>query len=393
MKIKRIAEVQVEKLLKQFPAVGLVGPRQCGKTTIALTIQKQLNAKADYFDLESPADLRKFNDIEFFLSQHQDSNLIIDEVQRLPELFPILRSVIDKKKKVGRFLLPGSASPEMVKGASESLAGRIYYIEAHPFNIIELPQKSTTLNKHWFRGGFPDSYMAKNDESQFLWMDGFAQTFVERDLNSLFGTSFSPQVMFRLWRMLAHHHAGIWNANSFAKGLDISQTTTNRYLDHLEGAYMVRKLMPFHVNSKKRLVKSPKVYIRDTGLLHYLLDIYNLKTLFNHAAVGNSWEGYVIEQIIQLLPRTIQPYYYRTHDGSEVDLILVKGIKPIVSIEIKYSTSPSVSRGLTESIKDLGTKQNFIISASSDEAYCINKQVKVVGLIPFLRDILPQILK
>lgn len=335
MKINRIAKKQIEKLLKQFPAVGLVGPRQCGKTTIALTIQKELKTSSDYFDLESPADLRKFNDVEFFLNQNANTNLIIDEVQRLPELFPVLRSVIDKKRKSGRFLLLGSATPEMVKGASESLAGRIYYVEAHPFNLTELPIKENTQNKHWFRGGFPDAYTAKNDDAYFLWMDGFARTFIERDLNSLFGTSFSPQIMFRLWRMLAHHHAGIWNANSFAKGLDISQTTTNRYLDHLEGAYMIRRLMPFHINIKKRLVKSPKVYIRDTGILHYLLDIHQLKTLYNHSAVGNSWEGYVIEQIIQLLPRTIQPFYYRTHDGSEIDLVLVKGIKPIVCIEIK----------------------------------------------------------
>jgi hypothetical protein len=393
MKINRIAKTQIEKLLKQFPAVGLVGPRQCGKTTIALTIQKELKNKADYFDLESPADLRKFSDIEFFLSQNQNANFIIDEVQRLPELFPVLRSVIDKKRKAGRFLLLGSATPEMVKGASESLAGRIYYIEAHPFNLTELPQKLNTQNKHWFRGGFPDAYTAKNDEACFLWMDGFARTFVERDLNSLFGTNFSPQIMFRLWRMLAHHHAGIWNANSFAKGLDISQTTTNRYLDHLEGAYMIRKLMPYHINTKKRLVKSPKVYIRDSGLLHYMLDIHDAKTLYNHMAVGNSWEGYVIEQIIQLLPRTIQPYYYRTHDGSEVDLVLIKGIKPIACIEIKYSTSPTVSKGLTESIKDLNSKHNFIVTPSKENSYFINKQVKVVGLTSFLADILPNIIK
>jgi predicted AAA+ superfamily ATPase len=199
--------------------------------------------------------------------------------------------------------------------------------------------------------------------------------------------------MFRLWRMLAHHHAGIWNANSFAKGLDISQTTTNRYLDHLEGAYMIRKLNPFHINIKKRLVKSPKVYIRDSGLLHYLLDIHGTKTLFNHMAVGNSWEGYVIEQIIQLLPRTIQPYYYRTHDGSEVDLVLIKGIKPIACIEIKYSTSPTVSKGLTESIKDLNSKHNFIVTPSKENSYFINKQVEVVGLTSFLADILPNIIK
>ncbi|MFZ4797126.1 MAG: ATP-binding protein [Bacteroidia bacterium] len=393
MKINRIAKNQIEKLLKQFPAVGLVGPRQCGKTTIALTIQKELKNNADYFDLESPADLRKFSDIEFFLSQNQNANFIIDEVQRLPELFPVLRSVIDKKRKAGRFLLLGSATPEMVKGASESLAGRIYYIEAHPFNITELPQKINTQNKHWFRGGFPDAYTAKNDEACFLWMDGFARTFVERDLNSLFGTNFSPQIMFRLWRMLAHHHAGIWNANSFAKGLDISQTTTNRYLDHLEGAYMIRKLMPFHINIKKRLVKSPKVYIRDSGLLHYMLDIHSAKTLYNHMAVGNSWEGYVIEQIIQLLPRTIQPFYYRTHDGSEIDLVLIKGIKPIACIEIKYSTSPTVSKGLTESIKDLNSKHNFIVTPSKENSYFINKQVEVVGLTGFLIDILPNIIK
>jgi predicted AAA+ superfamily ATPase len=392
MKINRIAKTQVEKLLKQFPAVGLVGPRQCGKTTIALTIQKTLKNNTDYFDLESPADLRKFSDIEFFLSQNKNANFIIDEVQRLPELFPVLRSLIDKKRKAGRFLLLGSATPEMVKGASESLAGRIYYIEAHPFNLTELSEKLNTQNKHWFRGGFPDAFTAKNDDAWFLWMDAFARTFVERDLNSMFGTNFSPQIMFRLWRMLAHHHAGIWNANSFAKGLDISQTTTNRYLDHLEGAYMVRKLMPYHINTKKRLVKSPKVYIRDSGLLHYMLDIHNAKTLFNHMAVGNSWEGYVIEQIIQLLPRTIQPFYYRTHDGSEIDLVLIKGIKPIACIEIKYSTSPTVSKGLTESIKDLNSKNNYIVTPSKENSYFINKQVEVVGLTSFLADILPNII-
>ncbi|MFA7381724.1 MAG: ATP-binding protein [Bacteroidia bacterium] len=393
MKIKRIAEIQVAKLLKQFPAVGLVGPRQCGKTTIATIVQKQLKSKAVYFDLESPADLRKFSDIEFFLQQQQDTNLIIDEVQRLPDLFPVLRSVIDRKKKAGRFLLLGSATPEMVKGASESLARRIYYIEAYPFNITELAQKKNTQQKHWFRGGFPDAYLAKNDEAWFLWMDGFVRTFVERDLNSLFGSNFSPQIMFRLWRMLAHHHAGIWNANSFAKGLDVSQTTTNRYLDHLEGAYMIRKLAPFHMNTKKRLVKAPKVYIRDTGLLHYLLDIHQFKTLYNNVAVGNSWEGYVIEQIIQLLPRTVYPYYYRTHDGSEMDLVLVKGVKPVACIEIKYSTSPSVSKGMTESIKDLSCKSNYIITPSTDAAYYLNKQVQVTGLIDFLQHDLPKLIK
>lgn len=393
MKIPRIADNQMLKLLKQFPAVGLVGPRQCGKTTIARSLQKQLKKPATYFDLESPADLRKFNDIELFLSQHSDENLIIDEVQRLPDLFPVLRSVIDKKRKAGRFLLLGSASPDMVKGASESLAGRIYYIEAHPFNITELPQKSNTMQKHWFRGGFPDAYTAKTDAAWFLWVDGFVRTFVERDLNTLFGVNFSPQLVFRFWRMLAHHHAGIWNAQSFGKSLDVSPTTINRYLEYLEGAYMVRRLPPFYTNTKKRLVKTPKVYVRDSGLLHYLLDIHQTKVLYNHVALGFSWEGYVLEQIIQLLPRTVQACYYRTHDGSEVDLVLVKGIKPIACIEVKYSTSPSVSKGLTESIKDLKCKYNFIVTPSAEPAYFVNKQVQIAGLSNFLTIDLPKIIK
>src|ERR1044072_7476460 len=188
-------------------------------------------------------------------------------------------------------MLLGSASPEMVKGSSESLAGRIYFLEAHPLNLLELPPKSNVIQKHWFRGGFPDAYLARSDNAHFLWMDGFARTFVERDLNTLFGLGFSPQLMFRLWRMLAHFHGGIWNAHSFSKGLDVSPTTVNRYLDFLQGAFMVRKLPPFHVNIGNRLVKSHKVYIRDSGLLHYLLDIHNAKMLIHYPGVGISWEG------------------------------------------------------------------------------------------------------
>ncbi|MEO6242204.1 MAG: ATP-binding protein [Bacteroidia bacterium] len=382
--IERMIQGRVLKMMKQFPAVGLIGPRQCGKTTVALLFQKKFPKRTVYFDLESPADFRKFSDPELFIQQLEADTIIIDEVQRLPELFSILRSLIDKKRKPGRFLLLGSASPELVQGTSETLAGRIFYIDAAPFNLTELPDTPTTQKKHWFRGGFPDAFLANTDDSAFNWMDGFVRTFVERDLNSLFGTSFSPQLMFRIWRMLAHHHGGVWNAHSFAKGLDISPTTVNRYLDHLEGAFMVRKLSPYFVNSKKRLVKSPKVYLRDSGLLHYLLDIFKSAGLPIHPQVGFSWEGYVIEQIIQLLPHTIQPFYYRTHDGSEMDLILVKGIKPLVCIEIKMTHSPSMTKGMTESIKDLNCKHNFIITPSADASYPLNKQVKVVGLKEFL---------
>ncbi len=391
--IVRNIEARVLKMMKQFPAVGLIGPRQCGKTTVALSFQKKSSKNVAYFDLESPADLRKFSDPELFIQQLDATTIIIDEVQRLPELFPILRSLIDKKRTPGRFLLLGSASPELVIGTSETLAGRIFYIDATPFNLVELDADAATQKKHWFRGGFPDAFLEKKDDAAFNWMDGFVRTFVERDLNSLFGTSFSPQLMFRIWRMLAHHHGGVWNALSFAKGLDVSPTTVNRYLDHLEGAFMVRKLSPYFVNTKKRLVKSPKVYLRDSGLLHYLLDIFKSADLPVHPQVGFSWEGYVIEQILQLLPHTMQAFFYRTHDGSEMDLVLVKGIKPLACIEIKLTTSPSITKGMTESLKDLKCKHNFIITPSADASYPLSKQVTAIGLHEFLTVKLPKLVK
>jgi predicted AAA+ superfamily ATPase len=391
--IARTIESRVLKMMKQFPAVGLIGPRQCGKTTVALSIRKKFGAKAVYFDLESPSDFRKFSDPELFIQSLDASTIIIDEVQRLPELFSILRSLIDKKRKPGRFLLLGSASPELVRGTSETLAGRIFYIDATPFQLLELPGEIAVQKKHWFRGGFPDAFLAKKDDAAFQWMNGFVRTFVERDLNNLFGTNFSPQLMFRIWRMLAHYHGCIWNAHTFAKALDISPTTVNRYLDHLEGAFMVRKLSPYYVNSKKRLVKSPKVYLRDSGLLHYLLDISKNSDLLTHPQVGFSWEGYAIEQIIELLPDNIQPCFYRTHDGSEMDLVLVKGIKPLACIEIKLSTSPSLTKGMTESLKDLKCKQNFIVTPSADASYPMNKEVTVIGLREFLSVKLPKLVK
>lgn len=393
MIIKRLAETSISKLLKQFPAVGIVGPRQCGKTTLALIVKSSMKNTALYFDLESPADARKFSDPELFLLQHQDDSLIIDEVQRLPELTSILRSVIDKKRKAGRFMLLGSASPDLIKGSSESLAGRIMYIEVHPFNLLEVSEKPNTLTKHWFRGGFPDAWNAKNESEWFTWQMSFVRTFLERDLNTLFGTTFSPQLMNKLWRMIAFYHSNLWNAQSFAKGLDISPTTVNRYIEYLEGAFMIRRLMPYDSKINKRLVKAPKVYIRDSGLLHYLLDIQNSKSLIYNVAIGASWEGYVIEQIIQLVPPHIHPYFYRTHDNSEMDLILVKGLTVIACIEIKYSTSPSVTRGTYECIKDLGCKNNYIIIPNNDEAYPINKTLKIVGLKPFLNNVLPKIIK
>jgi len=391
--IDRLNTRFVAKLMKEFPAVALIGPRQCGKTTMAKIYQRSIKRKTIYFDLESPADFKKLHDPELLLKQHENECVIIDEVQRMPELFPLLRHLIDSHRKPGRFLLLGSASPEMIKHASESLAGRIFYQEVNPLNISELPDKKNTINKHRFRGGFPEAWLSKSNESFTRWMDGFVRTFIECDLNQMFGVMFSPVLMIRLWRMLAHYHGGIWNAHSFAKGLDVSPTTVNRYLDYLEAAFVIRRLPSFHYNMKKRIVKAPKVYIRDSGIVNYLLDISDENALHYHSATGFLWEGYVIEQILQLLPRKIQPYFYRTHDGSETDLVLVKGVKPEVSIEIKNTSSPSVTRGMTESIHDLNTKQNFMIVPGENVNYPIKNNIIVCDLLTFQLNFLPKISK
>lgn len=379
--------------MRLFPAVGLIGPRQCGKTTLARQIQAEMGPKAVYYDLEDPADYSRFADTGLLLNNLSAKTIIIDEIQRRPELFSVLRSVIDKNRKNGRFLLLGSASPEMIRGASESLAGRIAYIEATPFHLSELSQDNETENKHWLRGGFPGSWLARNNSNAQTWMAAFARTFIERDLNTLFGTTFEPSLMFRLWRMLAHHHGQIWNAASFAKGLDISPVTVNRYADYLEGAFMVRKLQPWSANTGKRLTKSPKLYLRDPGILHYLLGISDRNTLLNHPSVGYSWEGYVIEQICSRLPENTFPFFYRTHDGAEMDLVIVKGVKPVACVEVKLTTAPSVSRGMTQSIMDLGCKNNYIITPGEAEQWKIREDITVYGLRDFIGGMNGKLLK
>jgi len=391
--IKRYKAEEIVNHLKHFPIVTILGPRQCGKTTLA----KQLISKKDkliyYFDLESPADKSKFIDPEYFLSNLEAKTIIIDEVQRLPELFELLRSLVDKNRKKGRFLLLGSANPNLIKGVSETLAGRIAYVDVSPFNLTEIYKKPSDVQKHWFRGGFPDAWLSKTEASCSEWMNQFFRTFIERDLNTLFGVSFSNDLMFKLWKMLAHFNGSIWNAESFGKGLDISRNTVNRYIDYLEGAFMVRSLPAYSNNAKKRLVKSPKIYIRDSGLLHYLSDIYSVKELLFNPNVGNAWEGYVIEQICQLLPYHIKPYYYRTHDGSEMDLVLVKGIKVLACIEIKNSNNPVLSRGFYESVDDLKCLNIFVITPHQEVSYKSNKTTVVCGLHGFLTTYLVKLIK
>jgi hypothetical protein len=367
--------------INQFPVVGIIGPRQVGKTTLAKELMESIDRECIYLDLELPSDQNKLSEPQLFLEQHFNRCVILDEIQRMPHIFPVLRGLVDKHRVGGRYIILGSASPSLLKQSSESLAGRIIYKELSPFNLIEIADNYDPV-LHWFRGGFPDAFLGPDEEFYRTWMRNFIQTYLERDL-PLLGLSANPELMRRLWTMLAHFHGGIWNGSNFSRSLGITIPTVNRYLEFLEAAFMVNRLQPFYLNLKKRLVKSPRVYIRDSGILHYLAGVSNFQDLQGNPLIGNSWEGYVIEQVKQVIPADIDLYFYRTHNGSESDLVLVRGNKPLACIEIKYSSSPKVSRGFRISIEDLGTERNFIITPKSD-SYPVGDNITVCNLFDFL---------
>lgn len=381
--LKRNLQHTITHLLQEYPSIAVLGPRQVGKTTLVKKIAKQQKKKTLYLDLEKEIDIRKLTDAESFFDLYKDQCIILDEVQTIPKLFTILRPAIDEYRKPNRFILLGSASPELVAGVSETLAGRIAYIELTPLGLLELP-KRISQRKHWFRGGFPKALLAKTDGWYIQWMDDFIRSYIERDLTLIFGVQFSANIMRNFWTMLAHANGNIWNAETFARSLGITSVTVNKYTDYLEAAFIIHRLPAFFINAKKRLVKAPKVYIRDSGLLHRLVNIQNTLDLQGNAVVGASWEGYVIEQIRQNATNTIRLFYYRTHAGAECDLVLVKGIKVIACIEIKFSNSPTVSKGFFESIKDLKPKYKFVITPSSDE-YPYKEGITIISLIDFLK--------
>lgn len=385
MLIIRNLATQLRNRLKKSPAIAILGPRQVGKTTLA----KDLSNDYIYLDMENPRDVAKLQDAYTFLESFQDHTVIIDEVQLLPSLFSLLRPLIDAKRTPGRFILLGSASPELVKGVSETLAGRISYNELCPIGLTELPDH-IGFEQHWFRGGFPESLLSENDSISKEWIDDFIVSYVERDLAKMFGVDLAPMLLRNFWSMLAHLNGNLFNGESFARSLGVSAPTVNRYLDFLEGGFLIRRLQPWFVNAKKRLIKSPKTYIRDTGILHRLLNIPGYNDLFGHPAVGASWEGYVIEQIYQMKAKQIELFFYRTQTGAECDLILVQGITPIACIEIKLSNAPSVSKGFISCIKDLEPKHKYIITPKS-ETYPSSNEVTVTNLKNFLVNILPQI--
>lgn len=385
--IKRKLQIKIAGLLKQFPAVAILGPRQVGKTTLAKQIAAGRKKTSLYLDIEKPADRNRLSDAHSYLENYKNHCVILDEVQLLPHLFSELRPLIDEHKMPGRFILSGSASPGLVRGVSESLTGRISYTELTPVGLMELP-RNITQQKHWLRGGFPDALLAKSNLKVTQWMENFIQGYVERDLEFLFGVNLSSVIVQKLWTMLAHSNGSVWNAEVFSRSLGVTAPTVLRYMDYLEGGYLIRRLQPWYVNAKKRLVKSPKVYIRDSGILHHLLKLDSMDEVLGHPIAGTSWEGYVIEQLFQVKPYYLDMYFYRTHDGAECDVVLVKGITPIACIEIKLTNAPVISKGFYTSVADLKPKKMFIITPSSDD-YPAKDKVVVTSLRQFLKEHLP----
>ena len=359
--IRRHAIPAIRQSMTRFPVVALVGARQVGKTTLARSLARAAGKPVLYLDLERPSDLAKLAAPELYLEQHADKLVILDEIQRMPELFPLLRALVDSRRRNGRFLILGSASPNLVRNASESLAGRIVYHELPPFTLAEAGNTEKTWRKLWFRGGFPGSYLAKSEADAAAWREAFIQTHLERDIPQL-GIRVPAVMLRRFWQMLAHAHGQLWNGSTIASSLGVSVPTVRHYLDILEDTFMLRQLQPYHANTKKRLVKTPKVYLRDSGLLHTLLHLNQPDELLGHPAVGASWEGWVNEQIQALLPAGSQTFFYRTSAGAEVDLVVQRpGKKSLLAIEIKYATDPAPSRGFWNALEDLGVAKGYIV--------------------------------
>jgi len=377
--IERKITPQLQQYLAQFPAVTLLGPRQVGKTTLAKRLRTKI--PSIYLDLENPQDLEKLEDPRGYLLKHRGKLIILDEVQRLPNIFQILRGLIDEGIEAGfptgQYLLLGSASIELLKQSSESLAGRIAYLELTPLDMTEI--KNNQLERLWIRGGFPQSFLALNEQQSVIWRSNFIQTYLERDIPQL-GPRIPAETLRRFWTMLAHLQGSPFNASKIAKSLGVDGKTVTKYLDLMVDLLLVRRLQPYHANVGKRLVKSPKVYLRDSGLLHTLLRLDDAEDVLSHPITGESWEGFVIENLIGSVPDRTEVSYYRTSAGAEIDLLLDLGRKyGIWAIEIKRSLAPKVSKGFYISVEDVNPSKAFVLYAG-DERYPKGNGVEAIGL-------------
>jgi len=374
--IHRAIESRISELLNEFPAVAILGPRQCGKSTLARHLTED-RKDCIFLDLELPSDRRKLSDPEMYLHMHRDSMICLDEVQRMPHLFEVLRSVIDKNARNSQFLILGSASRDLLRQSSETLAGRIAYCELTPFQLNEIigpvSVQTESLQRTWLQGGFPRSYLARNPAASFRWRNQFIRTFLERDIPQL-GFQIPAETLSRLWRMCAHSHGQLLNASKIGQSLGYSHTAIRRQLDLLVQTFMIRLLPPVKINGKKRLVKSPKIYIRDSGILHALLEIADMDMLFGHPVFGSSWEGFALEEIVSL-HEGWRHGFYRTSAGAEIDLVLEQGRKRI-GFEFKASTDPHVTRGFWNAVGDLQLDHVWIIAPVA-EPYPLNENISV----------------
>ncbi len=375
---KRQITINIEKSLNSNPVTAILGARQTGKTTLSKKLLSEYKS-ALYIDLEKPSDRVMLSEPERFFKINNNKIICLDEIQLFPDIFPVIRSIIDDSEYNIKFLIIGSASPDLLRQSSESLAGRIAYFELSPFLLSEISDKNS-LENYWQKGGFPLSLLAADDELSNNWRKNFILTFLERDLRN-FGFNIPPETLNRLWKMIAHLNGQTLNYSQLSNSMGYSDTTIRKYIDILSGTYMLRILQPFHINIKKRLIKSPKIYIRDTGILNTLLNINNYNELFTHPVFGSSWEVLCIENIINTF-KNWEAFYYRTSNGNEIDLVLTKANEKI-AIEFKTSLSPSVSKGFWNALEDLKTDKAFII-APIKTAYPYKNNVWVYPINEFL---------
>lgn len=362
---------RIDDTFHVHPVAALLGPRQCGKTTLARMGTE--NQPGTTFDLENPVDLRRLS-APMRVLEDLSGLVVIDEIQRRPDLFELLRVLVDRPQSPARFLLLGSASPRLIKGVSESLAGRIGFVDLSGFDLSEVGKEHQ--NRLWIRGGFPRSFLAPDDSTSLTWREDFLRTFLERDIPQL-GITIPSETLRRFWTMIAHYHGQVWNAAQLAKSLGTSENTVRRYLDILVSAYMVRILPPWFENLGKRQIKSPKIYIRDSGILHALLQIADLANLQGHPKVGSSWEGFALEQVIGVL-RKQEAYFWATHAGAELDL-LIRVAGKNYGFEFKYADAPGRTRSMNTAIQDLGLEYLWVIYPGHQE-YILDARIAVIPL-------------
>lgn len=378
---------RLQKNIAQNPAVALLGARQVGKTTLSQTISKSMDSI--YLDLEDPEDLAKLTDPKSFLLSHSDKLVILDEIQRAPDLFMVLRGLIDKNRQQGRnagqFLLLGSASMDLLRQSSESLAGRISYIEMTGLNVLELGDEKQDSLTLWLRGGFPQSHLASGDDIAMEWLENLIRTYLERDVPQM-GFNVSATKLRRFWTMLAHLQGETVNVSKLATNLEVGRSVVNNYLDILTDLLLVRRIEPWHANVKKRLVKSPRYYVRDSGVLHRLLGIGSHDALLSHPVLGKSWEGFVVENIHSVLPRLAETYFYRTSAGAEIDLVIKMPNAEVWAVEIKHGVAPKLGKHFHQTCEDVGATRKFVVYGG-DDAFPIGNDTQMISLTKLMQQL------